>query len=89
MTCSGWNEWNLRIIRNEKKNGAKTKILVYAKDPLIKADICIGSQKLDNVHKIVYLGSKITSDDKSTREINQSIELIKIGFSKIKINCLL
>lgn len=47
------------------------------------------SQKLDNVHKIVYLESKITSDDKSTREISPSIELAKVGFSKIKINWLL
>jgi len=45
-----------------KINSAKMKILVCARDPKIKADVYIGSQKLEQVEEIVYLGSKITSD---------------------------
>jgi len=52
-----------------KINNAKTKILICASDPKIKADVYIDSQKLDQVDKMVYLGSKITFDGKSIREI--------------------
>lgn len=57
-----------------KTNIAKIKILVYARDPLIKAEVYIDSQKLDKDHKMVYLWSKIKSDDKSIREINHRIK---------------
>ena len=65
-----------------KINSTKTKILVCARDPKVKADVYIGNQKLEQIEEMVYLGSKITSDGKSVHEIKQRIALAKIAFSK-------
>jgi hypothetical protein len=65
-----------------KINSTKTKILVCARDPKVKADVYIGNQKLKQVEEMVYLGSKIISDGKSVHEIKQRIALAKIAFSK-------
>ena len=65
-----------------KINSTKTKILVCARDPKVKADVYIGNQKLEQVEEMVYLGSKITSDGKNVHEIKQRITLAKIAFSK-------
>jgi hypothetical protein len=40
-----------------KINSTKTKIL--ARNPKLKADVYIGSQKLKQVEEMLYLGSKI------------------------------
>lgn len=50
-----------------KINWAKTKISVCARDPKIKANLHITSKKIEKVHDMAYLGSKITSDGKSTQ----------------------
>ena len=61
-----------------KINSGKTKILVCARDPKIKADVYIDSQKLVQVDEMVYFGSKITSDgkectrDKTTHSISKN-----------------
>jgi len=63
-------------------NSTKTKTLVCARDPKVKAVVYIGSQKLEQVEEILYLGSKITSDGKSVLVIKQRIVLAKTAFSK-------
>lgn len=65
-------QWMKRIKSSELKiNSVKIKILVCVRDPLIETDIQINSQKLKWVHEIVnLLGSKITSDGKSIKEVN-------------------
>lgn len=65
-----------------KINSAKTKILVFARDPKMKVDVYIDSKKLEQVDELVYLVSKITSDGKSVQEIKQCISLAKTAFSK-------
>lgn len=60
-------------------NSVGTKILMCTS---IKADVYIGSQKLDREHEMVYLGSKITSDGNSIQEINQCIVLVNTAFSE-------
>ncbi|VVC42546.1 Reverse transcriptase domain [Cinara cedri] len=65
-----------------KINSKKMKILVCTKDPKIKAKIYIGRKKLEQVEEMVYLGSKITYNCKSTRETKQRISLAKIAVSK-------
>ncbi|VVC38507.1 Reverse transcriptase domain [Cinara cedri] len=58
------------MLRSEMKiNGAKTKILVCARDPKIKANVFINSRKLEQVEKMIHLGSMITSDSKSIRNL--------------------
>lgn len=52
-----------------KTNSAKTKMLVCAGGTKIKADIYINSQKLEQVDEMVYLGSIITPDHISVREL--------------------
>jgi len=66
-------------VRSEK---LKTTYIICARDPIVKADVYIGNQKLDQVEEMVCLGSKITSDGKSVHEIKQSIALAKTAFSK-------
>ncbi|VVC26438.1 Hypothetical protein CINCED_3A024292 [Cinara cedri] len=66
-----------------KMNSGKTMILVCARDPKIKADVYIDSQKLEQLEEMVYLRSKITFDGKSVRETKQHIVLANTAFSKI------
>jgi len=65
-----------------KINSAKTKVLGCARDPKIKTEAYIDSQKLEQVDEMVYLESKITSDSKSVREIKQCIALAKTALVK-------
>lgn len=62
-----------------KINSAKTNILICARDPLIKPDLCAGNPKLHQVHKTINLWCEIISDSKNTRETNQRVTLKKIA----------
>jgi len=43
------------MLRTSKLKSAKTKILICARDPQIKADVYIDSQKLNKVVEMLYV----------------------------------
>lgn len=68
---------------NMKINMTKTKILVCSRQ-YIKSNIRINNITLERVNNFTYLGSKVTSDRKSTTDINCKIAQTKQPFFKKK-----
>lgn len=67
-----------------KINKSKTKIMVCGNKEQAKIRIKVGNQTLEELKEFNYLGSKITKDGKSAREIKHRIHLAKLAFSKKK-----
>ena len=67
-----------------KINKKKTKILVCSKRGEAKTNINLGKQKLEEVEEFSYLGSRITNDGRSKKEIVSSIAQAKRAFYKKK-----
>ena len=63
-----------------KMNTKKTKILVCSRREEAKTKIKIGKQKLVEVDEFCYLGSRITSDGRSKKEIISRIAQAKRAF---------
>lgn len=66
-----------------KINKGKTKILSISKNGT-QANIMLEGTPIENVNEFTYLGSKITSDAKSKRDIQSRICQAKIAFNKKK-----
>ena len=66
---------------NLKLSRTKTKTLVVSKTG-IPAHITLGNTQLNNVEEFTYLGSNVTTDARSKREINSRIQQAKIAFNK-------
>ena len=62
-----------------KINTKKTKILVCSRREEVKTNIKIGKQKLVEVDEFCYLGSRITSDGRSKKEIISRIAQAKVS----------
>uniref|UniRef100_A0A2S2NHJ5 Uncharacterized protein n=1 Tax=Schizaphis graminum TaxID=13262 RepID=A0A2S2NHJ5_SCHGA len=65
-------------------NSGKTKILVCARKLKIHANIYLENQLISQVSSFKYLGSLITSDERSSQEIKQRIGQVKTAFIKKK-----
>ena len=65
-----------------KINKKKTKILVCSKREEAKTNIKLGKHKLEEVKEFSYLGSRITSDGRSKKEIVSRIAQAKRVFYK-------
>ena len=65
-----------------KINKKKTKILVCSKREEARTNIKLGKQKLEEVKEFCYLGSRITNDGRSKKEIVSRIAQAKRAFYK-------
>lgn len=64
-----------------KINSKKTKLMVISK-VLTNTNITLNNEQLQRVNKFCYLGSLITDDNKSTKEIRRQITLAKHAIEK-------
>ena len=71
-------EFNMRINTN------KTKILVCSRNGENQTSIELRNEKIQEVNEFNYLGSKITNDGRSSREILSRIAQAKNAFYKKK-----
>jgi len=75
-----FKEYSLKI------NAAKTKALVCYKKNILSINITLGNKEFIQVDYFKYLGSNITDDGKSTKEIKNRIGQAKNTFLKTKKN---
>jgi hypothetical protein len=78
MNSTMKNEYNMKI------NKAKTKVLVCSRDEGTQTQIALDGDTLEQVNVYKYLGSTITEDGRSTKEIISRINQAKCTFQSKK-----
>lgn len=73
------NNNSLQKEHNMNINKAMIKILAYSRRQ-VGTNIIMDSKNLKNINSYPYLGSKVTSDEKSATDINSRIALFKQVF---------
>lgn len=68
------NNYNIKI------NKSKTKVMVCSKNNRTMDNINVGNEPINAVEQFAYLGSLITEDGRSTKEINKRINHAKRAF---------
>jgi len=72
------NEYNMKI------NNVKTKVVVCSRNERTQTQIALDGGTLEQVNEYKYLGSTITEDGRSTREIISRIYQDKCAFQSKK-----
>ena len=69
---------------NVEMNVEKTKVLVISRDQNTRANLQLNGQVIEQVECFKFLGSIITDDGKSQREVSSRIAEAKQAFNRMK-----